>query len=92
MVDTIAPRGADTKDPSIAHPTATPHPNDVGELLRVLELSSKAFVRTVAVLTSFGERLDTIEKRLTVLEGEGVTDEMDAPMSSKRVLRGEVTS
>ena len=71
-------------------PSAAPPPNDVGELLRVMEQNCKAFVRTVAVLTSFGERLDAIEKRLTVLEGEGVTDEMSepAPTSSKRVLRG----
>ena len=87
MVDTVAPIGADTKDPS----TVTPPPqNDVGELLRIMEQSSKAFVRTVAVLTSFGARINAIEKRLTVLEGEGVTDEMDtpAPTSSKRMVRG----
>ncbi len=85
MVDILAPSGADTKDPSIPHP-----PNDVAELLRVMEQTSKAFVRTVAVLTSFGARLDAIERRLTVLEGEGVTDKMGepAPTSSKRVLRG----
>lgn len=88
MSDILAPSGADTKDPSIVPPSAAPPPNDVGELLRVMEQNCKAFVRTVAVLTSFGERLDAIEKRLTVLEGEGVTNEMDAPTSSKRVLRG----
>ena len=91
MVDTVAPSGADTKDPSIAPPSAAPPQNDVGELLRVMEQNCKAFVRTVAVLTSFGARLDAIEKRLTVLEGEGITDNMDAPAptSSKRVLRRE---
>lgn len=71
--------------------TDTPPKNDVAELLRVLEKNCKAFVRTVAVLTSFGERLDAIERRLTMLEGEGVTNEMGepAPTSSKRVVRRE---
>jgi hypothetical protein len=88
MVDTVAPTGADTKDPSIA-PT-TP-PNDVSELLRVMEINVKAITRMTAALTKLSERLDETEKRLTVLEGEGVTDEMGepAPTSSKRVVRRE---
>jgi hypothetical protein len=71
--------------------TDTAPKNDVAELLRVLEINVKAITRMTAALTKLSERLDEAEKRLTVLEGEGVTDKMDepAPTSSTRVLRRE---
>jgi hypothetical protein len=71
--------------------TDTAPKNDVAELLRVLEINVKAITRMTAAITKLSERLDEAEKRLTVLEGEGVTDKMDepAPTSSTRVLRRE---
>lgn len=71
--------GTSTPSVNSTPPTAEPA-NDVGELLRVMEQSSKAFVRTVAVLTSFGERLDAIEKHLDITPNkERGADECAAP-------------
>ncbi len=82
MVDTVAPTGADTKDPSIASPAPQ---NDVGELLRVMELNSKAVARMTAVLTSFGARLDALEGKSDVARDDDADDDA-GPVTEKRPL------
>lgn len=84
MVDTVAPTGADTKDPSIASPAPQ---NDVSELLRVMELNTKAITRMSAVLTSFGERLDALEARGD--DASPVTERRPLDPSPRLALRSD---
>ncbi len=71
-----------TSTPSV-NPTPTTAPNDVSELLRVMETSSKAIARMTAVLTSFGARLDALEGKSDVATDD---DDEPAPITEKRPL------
>ncbi len=87
MVDTVAPTGADTKDPSIATPSPATPPNDVSELLRVMELNTKAMVRATAVLVDFGKRLDALEAKLD--DAGPVTEKRPLDPSPRLALRSD---
>lgn len=75
--------------PSATSPIAAQVRSDLYELVRVIELSSKAFTRTSAVLVKMSERLDTIEAKLDAranpvpASGEG-DDEGTGPITEKR--------
>jgi hypothetical protein len=59
--------------------------SDLYELVRVIELSSKAFTRTSAVLVKMSERLDTIEAKLDARATPAIDDEA-GPITEKRPL------
>ncbi len=61
--------------------------SDLYELVRVIELSSKAFTRTSAVLVKMSERLDTIEAKLDArAPAPASDDEGTGPITEKRPL------
>jgi len=76
-------------DPSAPSATATVSQvrNDLSELVRVIELSTKAFTRTSAVLVKMSERLDTIEAKLDARATPANDDDDEAgPITEKRPL------
>jgi len=76
-------------DPSTPSPSpiAAQVRSDLNELVRVIELSSKAFTRTSAVLVKMSERLDTIEAKLDARAASASDDDEGAgPITEKRPL------
>lgn len=76
-------------DPSAPSATVAQVRNDLSELVRVIELSSKAFTRTSAVLVKMSERLDTIEAKLDARAAAPASDDEEAdegagPITEKR--------
>lgn len=82
------PTTGQVTDPSA--PSALPSQvrSDLYELVRVIELSSKAFTRTSAVLVKMSERLDTIEAKLDARASSAPAsdDEEAGPITEKRPL------
>lgn len=79
-------------DPSTPSATATVAQvrNDLSELVRVIELSTKAFTRTSAVLVKMSERLDTIEAKLDARSAAPASDDEEAiepgPVTERRAI------